>query len=159
MARNIDPVSLEIMRNALQSIADEMTAALIRTAYSPNIKDRLDCSCAVLTERAEVVAQTELGTPFHLATIPAAAEIILQRHPPHTLAPGDAIVSNVPYPIGPGHLSDVTVLSPVFSGGRLTALVANMAHHVDMGGYAPGSMPFGPVMNVTSRSFLYFVPR
>ena len=120
-----------------------MTAALIRTAYSPNIKDRLDCSCAVLTAGGEVVAQTELGTPFHLATIPAAAQIILERFPLDHLDPGDQIVSNIPYPIGPGHLSDVTVLSPVHDGGEIVALVVNMAHHVDMGGYAPGSMPFG----------------
>ncbi len=140
---NIDPITLEIMRNGIESIADEMTGALIRTAYSPNIKDRLDCSCAVLTKAGEVVAQTELGTPFHLATIPAAAEIILEKYPSGELEPGDAIVSNVPYPIGPGHLSDVTVLSPVHHQNELIALVANMAHHVDMGGYAPGSMAFG----------------
>lgn len=139
----VDPVTLEIMRNRIQSIADEMTAALIRTAYSPNIKDRLDCSCAVLTPSGEVVAQTELGTPFHLATIPAAAKIILERHPPESLRPGDAVVSNIPYPIGPGHLSDVTVLAPVHDGEEIVAFVVNMAHHVDMGGYAPGSMPFG----------------
>ena len=141
--KGIDPITLEIVRNGIQSIADEMTAALIRTAYSPNIKDRLDCSCAVLTKEGEVVAQTELGTPFHLATIPAAAEMMLQRHSIGELNRGDAIVSNVPYPIGPGHLSDVAVLSPVCHGKRVVALVANMAHHVDMGGYAPGSMPFG----------------
>ena len=140
---DIDPITLEIMRHALQSIADEMTAALIRTSYSPNIKDRLDCSCAVLTPQGEVIAQTELGTPFHLATIPAAAEVILDRFPLDTLREGDAVVSNVPYPIGPGHLSDVTLLSPVVDDGQAVALVMNMAHHVDMGGYAPGSMPFG----------------
>jgi len=141
--RRIDPITLEIMRNAFQSIADEMTASLVRTGYSPNIKDRMDCSSAVLTAGAEVVAQTELGTPFHLATIPAAAEVMLEKYPAAELEPGDAILSNVPYPVGPGHLSDVALLSPVFSGRQLIGLVVNMAHHVDMGGYAPGSMPFG----------------
>ena len=95
----IDPITLEIMRNAFQSIADEMTASLVRTAYSPNIKDRMDCSSAVLTAQGEVVAQTELGTPFHMATIPAAAEVMLERYPPGRLEPGDAILSNLPYPI------------------------------------------------------------
>ena len=142
MNDRIDPITLEIMRNAYQSIADEMTASLVRTAYSPNIKDRMDCSSAVLTAAGEVIAQTELGTPFHLATIPAAAEMILKRYPLDELVPGDAVVSNVPYPVGPGHLSDVTLLSPVYRGDEIVALVVNMAHHVDMGGYAPGSMPF-----------------
>ncbi len=142
MIDRIDPITLEIMRNAYQSIADEMTASLVRTAYSPNIKDRMDCSSAVLTPAGEVVAQTELGTPFHLATIPAAAEMILKRYPLGKLDPGDAVVSNVPYPVGPGHLSDVTLLSPVYRSDEIVALVVNMAHHVDMGGYAPGSMPF-----------------
>ena len=140
---HIDPITLEIMRNAFQSIADEMTASLVRTAYSPNIKDRMDCSSALLTSKGETVAQTELGTPFHMATIPAAAEVMLQHYPPSKLEPGDAIISNVPYPIGPGHLSDVALLTPVFSDRQLIGLVVNMAHHVDMGGFAPGSMPFG----------------
>lgn len=139
----IDPITLEIMRNAFQSIADEMTASLVRTAYSPNIKDRMDCSSAVLTAQGEVIAQTELGTPFHMATIPAAAEVMLERYPAADLEPGDAIISNLPYPIGPGHLSDVALLAPVFDERELIAFVVNMAHHVDMGGYAPGSMPFG----------------
>jgi N-methylhydantoinase B len=142
MKLKIDPVTLEIMRNGIQSIADEMTAALVRTGYSPNIKDRMDCSSAVLTIEGEVVAQTELGTPFHMATIPAAVQVILERYPVKDLKPGDAILSNVPYPIGPGHLSDVTLMSPVFYHNKVIALAANMAHHVDMGGYAPGSMPF-----------------
>ena len=139
----IDPIILEITRNRIQSIADEMTAALVRTSYSTNIKDRRDCSCAILTTDAEVVAQTELGTPFHLGVMPAAAKVILDKYPPDKLARGDTIISNVPYPIGPGHLSDVTMLSPVCYGNEVVAITCNMAHHVDMGGFAPGSMPFG----------------
>ena len=143
MRRKIDPITLEIMRNSFQSIADETTAALVRTGYSPNIKDRMDCSSALLTARGEVVAQTELGTPFHMATIPAAAEVMLRTYPPQRLNRGDFVVSNVPYPIGPGHLSDVALLAPVHHGRELVGFVVNMAHHVDMGGYAPGSMAFG----------------
>ena len=71
-----------------------------------------------------------------MATIPAAAEVMLEHHPPAELEPGDAILSNLPYPIGPGHLSDVALLTPVFSDRQLVALLVNMAHHVDMGGYA-----------------------
>lgn len=131
------------MRNAFQSIADEMIAALVRTAYSTNIKDRRDCSCALLTKEGEIVAQTELGTPFHLGVMPAAVNVILQHYPLSQLHPGDVIISNVPYPMGPGHLSDITLLSPVYDQKDIVALVANQAHHVDVGGYAPGSMPFG----------------
>lgn len=139
----VDPVTLEIMRNAFQSVADEMTAALVRTAYSTNIKDRRDCSCALLTTEGEVVAQTELGTPLHLGVMPAAVKVILQKFSPGELHPGDVVVSNVPYPMGPGHLSDVTIMSPIFYQKKLVALAANQAHQVDVGGYAPGSMPFG----------------
>jgi len=141
--KTIDPITLEIVRNAFQSAADEMTAALVRTAYSTNIKDRRDCSCALLTKEGEVIAQTELGTPFHLGVMPAAVAVALWKYPADKLRPGDVIISNVPYPMGPGHLSDVTIMSPVFYGKHLVGIVANQAHQVDMGGYAPGSMPFG----------------
>ena len=141
--KKVDPITLEIMRNAFQSIADEMTAALVRTAYSTNIKDRRDCSCALLTTQGDVVAQTELGTPFHLGVMPAAVKVILQHYPLSELESGDVVISNVPYPMGPGHLSDVTIMTPIFHGEKLVALAANQAHHVDVGGYAPGSMPFG----------------
>ena len=134
MKRKVDPITLEIMRNGFQSIADEMTAVMVRTAYSPNIKDRMDCSSALLTREGEVVAQTELGTPFHMATIPAAAEVMLQKFPPETLSPGDFVISNVSYPIGPGHLSDVALLTPAFHKNDIVGFVVNMAHHVDMGG-------------------------
>ena len=143
MKQSIDPITLEIMRNGLQSIADEVTAALVRTAYSPNIKDRMDCSSALLTADGQVIAQTELGTPLHMATIPAAAKVILEKYPLNELDPGDFVVSNVPYPVGPGHLSDVVLLSPIYHKKEPVAVVVNMAHHVDMGGFAPGSMPFG----------------
>ena len=141
--KKINPITLEIMRNGLQSIADEMTAALVRTAYSPNNKDRRDCSCALLTKDGDVVAQTELGTPFHLGVMPAAVKVMLDKYPLDKLKPGDIIICNLPYPMGPGHLSDIAVLSPVYYGKEIVALTANQAHHVDVGGYAPGSMPFG----------------
>ena len=95
----VDPVTLEIMRNAFQSVADEMTAALVRTAYSTNIKDRRDCSCALLTTEGEVVAQTELGTPFHLGVMPAAVKVILQKFPPGELHPEmwSSAMSRIPW--------------------------------------------------------------
>ena len=139
----IDPITLEVMRNALYSIADEMTAALVRTSYSTNIKDRRDCSCAIYDVSGEAVALSELNTPVHLGTMHPTVQTVLAKFPLETLKPGDAVVLNTPYPAGPGHLNDVAIVSPVFCDGQLVALVANQAHHVDMGGYAPGSMPFG----------------
>jgi len=139
----INPITLEVMRNALYSIADEMTASLIRTGYSTNIKDRRDCSCAIYNVRGDAVALSELNTPVHLGTMHPTVHTVLRKFPLDTWVPGDAVVLNTPYPAGPGHLNDVALVSPVYWGDQLVALVANQAHHVDMGGYAPGSMPFG----------------
>jgi len=143
MSENIDVVTLGIIQSALCSIADEMSAALINTAYSTNIKDRRDCSCAIYTTKGEVVAQSEIGTPLHLGVMPAVVKTILKRYPLREINPGDDIIMNEPYPAGPGHLNDITVLSPVYYNNKLLAFVANQAHHVDVGGFAPGSMPFG----------------
>ena len=78
----VDPITLEIMRNAFQSIADEMTAALARTAYSTNIKDRRDCSCPFVTTQGDAVSQTEPGTPFQLRVMPASVKGLPPAFPP-----------------------------------------------------------------------------
>jgi N-methylhydantoinase B len=137
----IDPVTLEVLRHALQAIAEEMAVALMRTAYSTNITDRRDCSCAVYLPNGEPVAQSESGTPLHLGVMPAVVGNVLREIPMERMAPGDQYMTNTPYPEGPGHLNDVTLVAPVFVDGRLVALVANQAHHVDVGGMTPGSMP------------------
>lgn len=141
----VDPITLEVMRNAFYSIADEMIAALIRASYSTNIKDRRDTSCAIYTDAGEVVvvAQSEIGTPLHLGTMHSAVLSAMDAYPFNKLVPGDAIAYNSPYPAGPGHLNDLCLISPIFYQGNLIAITANQAHHVDMGGFAPGSMPFG----------------
>lgn len=140
---HVDMISLQVFINAFQSITDEMNMALIRAAYSTNIKDRRDCSCAVYTPQSEVISQTELGTPVHLGIMPSVLDHVFKKFPVSELCPGDHIMVNVPHPVGPGHLNDITVVSPVFIDGKLSYIVANMAHHVDMGGYAPGSMGMG----------------
>ena len=144
-SRAIDPITLEVMRNAYYSIADEMIAALIRASYSTNIKDRRDTSCAIYTGSGDVVvvAQSEIGTPLHLGTMHSAVQSAMEVYPFDELEPGDAIATNTPYPAGPGHLNDLCLISPIFHEGKLLAISANQAHHVDMGGFAPGSMPFG----------------
>lgn len=138
--KKIDPVTLEVMRNGLQSIAEEMGATLIRTALSPNIKDRRDCSTAIYTGEGQLVAQAE-HIPLHLGLMPSVIKEVLKHYNKADLFPGDAIIINDPY-ISGSHLPDVCIFSPVFGpSGKLLTIVANLAHHVDIGGISPGGMP------------------
>lgn len=145
MSCRVDPVTLQVLSSAAYSIAEEMSVSLVRTSRSTNIKDRRDASCALYTAAGEiaVISQSEIGTPLHLGVMGAAVDTALNDIPPGSLEPGDAIVMNTPYPAGPGHLNDICVIAPIFYQSELVAIVANQAHHVDVGGYAPGSMPFG----------------
>ena len=139
----MNPITLEIMRNRWRGIAEEVCAAMVRTSYSPNIKDRYDCSAALALPDGQILAQAEIGTPLHLGIMPGVIRSILAKYPADHMQPGDGYLTNLPYPEGPGHLPDISVVSPVFVDGKLVALAATTAHHVDVGGYAPGSMPFG----------------
>ncbi|MCA9249190.1 MAG: hydantoinase B/oxoprolinase family protein [Planctomycetales bacterium] len=146
MSRNptpLDPITLEIMRHRFGGITEEMAAALVRTAYSTNIKDRRDCSAALALPDGQILAQAEVGTPLHLGIMPSVIASVLREFPISEMRPGDVFITNLPYPEGPGHLPDVSLVSAVFADGRAVALAASTAHHVDMGGFAPGSMPFG----------------
>ena len=132
----IDPITLEVARNRFAAIADEMGVVLRRTSLSPNIKERADCSAAVFAADGEMLAQAE-HIPVHLGSMPASVRACLDRFDP---APGVQYAVNDPFE-GGTHLNDLTVLAPVFVGGRHVAWVANRAHHADVGGEAPGSMP------------------
>lgn len=135
----IDPIKLEVTKNALESVTDEMSAALQRTAYSTNIKTRLDFSCAVLDARLRVIAQA-LAQPTHLGSLPRLVPSALGEYGIERLRPGDGLIMNDPHR-GAAHLNDVALISPLFGpDGRLVAVVANVAHHVDVGGSAPGSL-------------------
>jgi N-methylhydantoinase B len=138
-----DAIHLVVFRYAIDTIAEEMHTTVVRTARSTNIKDRQDTSSAIYDASGHVIAQSEVATPVHLGTTHAVVQHLVRGFDFSELGPGDAIVTNMPYPTGPGHLNDIAVISPVFVGGRLVAIVGNQAHHVDVGGYAPGSMPFG----------------
>lgn len=133
-----DPITLEVLRNALQSVAEEMGATLTRTALSPNIKDRRDCSSAIYTVAGDLVAQAE-HIPLHLGLMPTVVKKVLEYFPMADMAPGDAVIINDPY-ISGSHLPDICIITPVFAGSVPLALVANLAHHVDVGGQVPGSM-------------------
>ena len=137
----VDPLTLEVLRHSLAGIAEEMGTTLRRTAHSPNITEREDCSCALLTPSGELCAQAE-HIPVHLGAMPASVAALLARFP--ALAEGDVAVVNDPFS-GGTHLNDLTMLSPVFDrgegSGRLLGYVATRAHHADVGGKTPGSMP------------------
>ncbi len=131
----IDPVELQVLTGALRAICEEMGAVLIRSAHSANIKERRDASTALFDARGEMVMQAE-HIPVHLGAMPAAVQAILDED--H--APDRAWVLNDPYR-GGTHLPDVTVIVPVFADEELIAFAANRAHHADIGGPTPGSMP------------------
>lgn len=132
----IDPITLEVARNQFAAIADEMGVVLRRTALSPNIKERADCSAAVFTAAGEMLAQAE-HIPVHLGSMPESVAACIRRFDPK---PGTQYAVNDPYH-GGTHLNDLTILAPVFANGLHIAWVANRAHHADVGGEAPGSMP------------------
>jgi N-methylhydantoinase B len=132
----IDPITLEVARHRFAAIADEMGLVLRRTSLSPNIKERADCSAAVFTTDGEMLAQAE-HIPVHLGSMPESVAACLRRFDPE---PGVQYAVNDPF-FGGTHLNDLTVVAPVFVGGEHVAWVANRAHHADVGGEAPGSMP------------------
>ena len=134
---DIDPVTLEILRNQLESVASEMGHVLIRGAYSPNIKERQDCSTALFDADGRMVAQAE-HIPVHLGAMPDAVDVVLEKDP----KPGDVFVVNDPF-AGGTHLPDVTLVSPVAPDGEIVGYAVSRAHHADVGGSAPGSMPPG----------------
>jgi N-methylhydantoinase B len=131
----MDPVELQVLTGALRAICEEMGAVLIRSAHSANIKERRDASTALFAPSGEMVMQAE-HIPVHLGAMPAAVAAVLQED--H--APGRSWVLNDPYR-GGTHLPDITVITPVFAEGELIAFAASRAHHADVGGPTPGSMP------------------
>ncbi len=133
----VDPIDLQVMLGALRAACDEMGATLVRSAHSANIKERRDASTALFDAAGELVMQAE-HIPVHLGAMPAAVAAVLgEDH-----SPGDAWVLNDPFR-GGTHLPDITVISPVFCDDELVAFAASRAHHADVGGPTPGSMPAG----------------
>lgn len=133
-----DPVTLEIFNNLFMSIAEQMGVTLQNTAYSVNIKERLDFSCAVFDATGALVANAP-HMPVHLGSMDRSVETVIQQNA--TIAPGDVYMLNAPYN-GGTHLPDITVCTPVFDDAGKTILfwVASRGHHADIGGIAPGSM-------------------
>jgi len=133
----LDAAALQVLLARLSGVAEEMGTVLRRAASSPNIKERADCSAACFTADGELLAQAE-HIPVHLGSMPAAVRAAISAV--GAVGQADQLVSNDPF-AGGTHLNDVTVVAPVFLGDVLVAWVANRAHHADVGGIAPGSMP------------------
>lgn len=141
MQTTLDPITAELVASALVYASEEMGIAVRDAAYSPNIKERLDHSCALFDARGRLVAQAE-HIPVHLGSLPWGLRRTLAwlAERGRTLAPGEMVVVNDPYLSGT-HLNDVTVIRAIYLGERLIGYAANKAHHTDVGGAAPGSMP------------------
>ncbi|MCX7621567.1 MAG: hydantoinase B/oxoprolinase family protein [Acidimicrobiales bacterium] len=137
---SLDAAALQVLLARLAGVAEEMSAVLRRAAFSPNIKERADCSAAVFTAAGELLAQAE-NIPVHLGSMPASVAAAIERFDGGAaLSPGDQVMLNDPFE-GGTHLNDITVVAPCFVDGEIIGWVANRAHHADVGGAAPGSMP------------------
>lgn len=131
-------ILLEILGNRLLSVAEEMGATLIKTAYSTNIKERRDCSTAIFDKDGNMLAQAE-HIPMHLGSLLGAVNSLLAKFSVDHIQPGDIFITNDPYFGGGTHLPDITLVSPVYLESTLVGFIANLAHHADIGGKVPGS--------------------
>jgi N-methylhydantoinase B/oxoprolinase/acetone carboxylase alpha subunit len=134
----LDPAALQVLVSRLVGVADEMGAVLRRAAFSPNIKERADCSAAVFTADGELLAQAE-HIPVHLGSMPASVRAAIDAFG-STVQSGQQVILNDPFE-GGTHLNDITLVAPCFVDDVLVGWAANRAHHSDVGGEAPGSMP------------------
>lgn len=135
----LDPVTVEVIRNKLDGIANEMELTLVRSAFSTIVKEGLDASASIFTLKGETLAQA-IAIPIHLVTLLPMVRHLLEKQPVATMKEGDVFVMNDPY-LGGTHLPDIAVMMPVFHQGQPIAISATMTHHQDVGGMAPGSTP------------------
>ncbi|HAA91382.1 MAG TPA: hypothetical protein DCE33_02985, partial [Rhodospirillaceae bacterium] len=124
----VDPITIEVVIHRLQAATDEMLATLVKTAYSPNIKERRDCSVGVFDRKGDLIALTAM-TGGHLASLIGMVDNILSRHALDSLEEGDAFLTNDPYVGGGAHLMDLAVMSPIFVDGEVVAFAVSLGHH------------------------------
>ena len=134
----LDPITLEVVRNALASTADEMALVLMRSAYSPVVRDTMDYSTALCDRHGRIVAQG-LTLAVQLGSFPTMMSHLCEEHA-ETTRPGDVFIANDPYGYGGQHLPDIYVVKPIFVDDELEGYAATLAHHADVGGIAPGSI-------------------
>jgi N-methylhydantoinase B len=135
----LDPITVEVVRNKLDGIANEMELTLLKSSFSPIVKEGLDASASLFTLQGETLAQA-VAIPIHLATLIPCVARVLGEFSVEGMHEGDIYCMNDPY-LGGTHLPDIAVIMPVFTHGRLLAFAATMTHHQDVGGMAPGSVP------------------
>ena len=134
-----DPITLEVVRNKLDGIANEMQSTLVRSSFSPIVKEGLDASASLFTLEGETLAQAT-AIPIHLATLIPVVRTVIGKFPVGAMRQGDIYIMNDPYS-GGTHLPDIALVMPIFSRGRPIAFSAAMTHHQDVGGMSPGSVP------------------
>ena len=135
----LDLIAVEVIRNKLEGIANEMQFSLLRSAFSPIVKEGLDASASLFTIEGETLSQS-ISIPIHLGTLIPIVNKILECHPIGSLADGDIFIMNEPY-LGGTHLPDIAIMTPVFFEEHLLGFSAAMVHHQDVGGMTPGSVP------------------
>lgn len=140
---SLDPITLEIVHNALRSISDETFIALMKSAYSTNIKERRDHSTGFVDTRGRLVVMSEASLPVHLGSLLGVTSTLLAKYALSDIHDGDIFVANDPHVAGGTHLPDVTMVMPVFIAGALFGFIGNIAHHADIGGMTPGSLAGG----------------
>ena len=135
----LDPITVEVVRNKLDGIANEMELTLLKSSFSPIVKEGLDASASLFTIQGETLAQA-IAIPIHLATLIPIVRTFLNKYPPESMKEGDIYVMNDPY-LGGTHLPDIALVMPILHRGQLIGFSATMTHHQDVGGMTPGSVP------------------
>jgi N-methylhydantoinase B len=134
---NIDPIRLEVLRNAFDTIADEMALILMRTAHSPIVRDSMDYSTALCDAKGRTLAQG-VTTPMHLGSFYDAMDFLIERYKANVF-PGDIFIGNDPYAAAGQHLPDIYIVQPIFLREKIVGWATTLAHHADVGGIVPGS--------------------
>ena len=137
-----DPIAMEVFSNRLLTITEEMGNTLVRASFSPNIKERKDCSVALFDARGRLIAQAA-HIPMHLGSLAGGVVAALQHYGVEGIQEGDAFICNDAYLAGGTHAPDITIVTPIFCDGLLSFFAANIGHHSDVGGSAPGSVSPG----------------
>lgn len=137
--RSIDAIEIEVFNNRVLAIIEEMGAKLVRSSFSPNIKERRDCSVALFDAKGRSIGQAA-HIPIHLGSLKGGVDAILRDYPLETIKPGDAFVCNDAYLAGGTHLPDISIITPIFYDGTIKFFAACLGHHADVGGAVPGSI-------------------
>jgi len=135
--KNIDPIKMEVIRNALSSVSEQMSLTIVKTAYSTIIREILDFSTALFDAKGRIVAPSA-QIPFQMNSMSPALEGMFRYYPLDEWNPGDVFLMNDPY-LGAGHLPDILTYSPIFYQDQMVAIAGSLAHHIDIGGRSPGS--------------------